>query len=98
LQLVRNILAEFIAKGPTEKELLAAKQNIIGGFPLRIDSNSKIIGYLSTIGFYDMPLTYLDDFTRKVEQVTVAQVKAAFARHINPNAMATIIVGAPEGK
>ena len=98
LQLVRNILAEFIAKGPTEKELLAAKQNIIGGFPLRIDSNSKIIGYLSTIGFYDMPLTYLDDFTRKVEQVSVAQVKAAFARHINPNAMATIIVGAPEGK
>jgi zinc protease len=97
LQLVRNILAEFIAKGPTEKELLAAKQNIIGGFPLRIDSNSKIIGYLSTIGFYDMPLTYLDDFTRKVEQVSVAQVKAAFARHINPNAMATIIVGAPEG-
>jgi zinc protease len=98
LQLVRNILAEFIAKGPTEKEFLAAKQNIIGGFPLRIDSNSKIIGYLSTIGFYDMPLTYLDDFTRKVEQVSVAQVKAAFARHINPNAMATIIVGAPEGK
>jgi zinc protease len=40
----------------------------------------------------------LDDFTRKVEQVSVAQVKAAFARHINPNAMATIIVGAPEGK
>jgi zinc protease len=98
LQLVRNILAEFIAKGPTEKELLAAKQNIIGGFPLRIDSNSKIIGYLSTIGFYDMPLTYLDDFTHKVEQVSVAQVKSAFARHINPNAMATIIVGAPEGK
>ncbi len=96
LQLVRNTLAEFIAKGPTEKELLAAKQNIIGGFPLRIDSNSKIIGYLSTIGFYDMPLTYLDDFTHKIEQVSVAQVKAAFARHINPNAMATIIVGVPK--
>ncbi len=42
LQLVRNTLAEFIAKGPTEKELTAAKQNIVGGFPLRIDSNRKI--------------------------------------------------------
>lgn len=96
LQLVRGTLAEFIAKGPTEKELVAAKQNIVGGFPLRIDSNRKIIEYLSVIGFYELPLTYLDDFTRKVEQVTVAQIRDAFARHINPQAMATVIVGAPQ--
>jgi len=97
LKLVRKILADFIANGPTEKELLAAKQNIIGGFPLRIDGNRKILDYLSAIGFYDLPLTYLDDFTKKVEQVTVTQVRAAFARHIDPQAMATVIVGAPEG-
>ncbi len=96
LKLVRNTLADFIAKGPTEKELLAAKQNIIGGFPLRIDSNRKILEYLSVIGFYDLPLTYLDDFTRNIDQVTVAQIRAAFARHIDPQAMATVIVGAPE--
>ncbi len=95
LQLVRNTLAEFVAKGPTEKELLAAKQNIVGGFPLRIDSNRKILDYLSIIGFYDLPLTYLDDFTRKVEQVKVAQIRDAFTRHISPRAMATVIVGAP---
>ena len=96
LKLVRNTLADFIAKGPTEKELLAAKQNIIGGFPLRIDSNRKILEYLSIIGFYDLPLTYLDDFTRNIDQVTVAQIRDAFARHVNPQAMATVIVGAPE--
>jgi len=97
LQLVRDTLTEFISKGPTEKELVAAKQNIIGGFPLRIDSNRKIVGYLSVIGFYDLPLTYLDDFTHKVEQVSLAQIRAAFARHIDPEAMATVIVGAPQG-
>jgi len=95
LQLVRDTLAEFIAKGPTEKELTAAKQNIVGGFPLRIDSNRKILDYLGIIGFYDLPLTYLDDFTRKIEQVTVAQVRDAFKRRIDPQAMATVIVGAP---
>jgi len=67
---VRDTLADFIAKGPTEKELLAAKQNIIGGFPMRIDSNRKILDYLSVIGFYDLPLTYLDDFTRNIDSVT----------------------------
>jgi len=96
LQLTRTTLHEFIAKGPTEKELIAAKQNIIGGFPMRIDSNKKIIDYLSVIGFYNLPLTYLDDFVGKVDKVTVAQIRDAFKRHVNPDAMATIIVGAPE--
>ncbi len=96
LKLVRSTLADFIAKGPTEKELLAAKQNIIGGFPMRIDSNRKILDYLSVIGFYDLPLTYLDDFTRNIDRVTVAQIREVFARHIDPQAMATVIVGAPE--
>lgn len=96
LQLVRVIFAKFAAQGVTEKELRAAKQNIIGGFPMRIDSNRKILEYLSLIGFYDLPLTYLDDFTRRIEQVSAAQIHAAFARHLNPNALATVIVGAPE--
>ncbi len=96
LALVRKTVAEFVAKGPTEKELTAAKQNIVGGFPLRIDSNRKILDYLSIIGFYDMPLTYLDDFTSRVEKVTVAQIRSAYARHIHPEKMATVIVGAPE--
>ena len=95
LALVRRVLAEFIAQGPTEKELKAAKQNIVGGFPLRIDSNRKILEYLSVIGFYDLPLTYLDDFTSRVEAVTVAQIRDAFARHVHPQHMATVIVGAP---
>ncbi len=95
LALVRKTVAKFVADGPTEKELQAAKQNIIGGFPLRIDSNRKILEYLSLIGFYDLPLTYLDDFTGRVERVTAAQIKDAFARHIHPEQMATVIVGAP---
>lgn len=96
LLLVRKTLSDFVVKGPTTKELLAAKQNIIGGFPLRIDSNRKILDYLSIIGFYDLPVSYLFDFSGKVEKVTVAQIHAAFARHIHPEAMATVIVGAPE--
>ncbi len=97
LQLVRQVLRDFVAKGVTEKELHAAKQNIVGGFPLRIDSNKKILDYLSVIGFYELPLTYLDDFTRNVEKVTAKQIHDAFKRRIDPDALATVIVGAPAG-
>ena len=96
LLLVNNVLRDYIEKGVTEKELTAAKQNIINGFPLRIDSNKKILDYLGAIGFYHLPLTYLDDFPGKVSKVTVADIRAAFKRKVNPDALATIIVGAPE--
>ncbi|MFZ1765789.1 MAG: pitrilysin family protein [Candidatus Nitrotoga sp.] len=96
LQLVRATLRKFIDKGVTKKELQASKQNIIGGFPLRIDSNKKIVDYLSVIGFYELPLTYLDDFVGNVDKVTIAQIRSAFERRVNPDAMATVIVGAPE--
>lgn len=93
LQLVRETLAKFIAGGVTEAELKAAKQNITGGFPLRLDSNAKILDYLAVIGFYKLPLSYLDDFNGKVNQVTAAQIKDAFSRRIDPGKMVTVIVG-----
>ncbi len=96
LAVVRATLKDFLAKGPTADELKQAKQNIIGGFPLRIDSNRKILDYLGVIGFYRLPLTYLEDFVPNVEKVTIADIRNAFARRIDPERMVTVIVGADE--
>ena len=96
LAVVRATLKEFLAKGPTADELKKAKQNIIGGFPLRIDSNRKILDYLGVIGFYRLPLTYLEDFVPNVEKVTLAAIRSAFTRRVDPEHMVTVIVGADE--
>ena len=99
LKVVHDTLTAFIRSGPTTAELAQAKNNIVGGFPLRIDSNAKILDYLAVIGFYRLPLTYLEDFPREVAAVTAAQVRAAFARHVQPGRMVTVVVGpeAPGG-
>ena len=96
LALTQSVLKNFIKEGPSEDELIAAKQNIIGGFPLRLDSNKKILGYLAMIGFYNLPLTYLDDYLKAVKAVTTVQIKDAFRRRIDPENMVTVIVGAVE--
>jgi zinc protease len=93
LKVVRDTLQGFMQKGVTDAELKAAKQNIVGGFPLRLDSNAKILDYLAVIGFYKLPLTYLDDFNQEVGKVTTAQIKDAFNRRINTDNLVTIIVG-----
>jgi zinc protease len=71
----------------------AAKKGIIGGFPLRIDTNRKIHGYLALIGFYRLPLTYIDDFVKRVEAVTIPEIRAAFKRHVDPDRLVTVVVG-----
>jgi zinc protease len=98
LKVVDRTLRDFLAKGPTEQELTAAKQNLVGGFPLRIDSNGKILEYLAVIGFYRLPLTYLEDFSKNVERVTAADVRAAFSRHLDAGRMVTVVVGAANDK
>lgn len=94
LGVVRDTLRRFLAEGPSEAELAQAKNNIIGGYPLRMDSNRKILDYLVAIGFYGLPLTYLDDFPAKVEKISNADIKAAFARHVDPDALVTVTVAA----
>ncbi len=94
LEVLRATLAEFVAEGPSAAELEASKKNITGGFPLRIDSNSDIVQYLAVIGFYRLPLDYLEKFTERVEAVTAEQIRDAFQRRIHPEAMTVVSVGA----
>jgi zinc protease len=88
-----NTLKDFVEKGPSEKQLIAAKKNITGGFAMRFDTNSKLTSYVSMIGFYGLPLDYLDVFQQKVEAVTVASIKDAFKRRVRPELITTVIVG-----
>ncbi|MGD8593128.1 MAG: pitrilysin family protein [Gammaproteobacteria bacterium] len=93
LQVLKDELRKFVTNGPTAEELEASKKNITGGFPLRISSNSKIVGYIAMIGFYGLPLDYLDQFNAKIEAVTVDSIKTAFQRRVNPDKMVTVLVG-----
>lgn len=94
VQVVRKVVTDYLTEGPSEKELQAAKDNLIGGFPLRIDNNRKILDSIAAIGYYNLPLDYLDTWTAKVAKVTVDDVKAAFRRKLALEQFNTVVVGA----
>ncbi len=93
VEVVQQVLADFVASGPTEAELKAAKDNLIGGFALRIDSNRKLLDNVANIAWNDLPLDYLATWASRVEKITAADVKAAFARKLQPGKMVTVVVG-----
>lgn len=93
LQVSRDVLAEFVAHGPSEHELQAAKDNLIGSFPLRLDSNSKLLGNVANIAWNDLPLDYLDHWTDRIAAVTRDEVTQAFQRILQPEREVTVVVG-----
>lgn len=97
LAAARQVVADFVAHGPTAAELAQAKANIVGGFPLRFDSNAKLIGYLSIIGFYNLPDDFLDAYPGKVTALSRAQIHAAWQRRLPPEKLNTVVVGAADG-
>ena len=94
LALVRSVVADFVKSGPTAAELQAAKDNLIGGFALRLDSNRKLLDNVSGIAWNDLPLAYLDTWTQQIDKVTVADITAAFGRKLQPEKMVTIVLAA----
>lgn len=97
LNVARDVVARFLSEGPTQEELQAAKGFLIGGFPLLIDSNRKLLDNVSNIAWNDLPLNYLDTWTANVEKVSIADIKAALSRKLQPGRMVTVIVGGAGG-
>lgn len=98
VRLIHKMLKEFHANGPTDKELTLAKEAIINGFPLRIDSNQDILNYLSMINYYDLPINYLNTFTDKISKITKKDILRAFKEEIDVNNLITLVVGNEKAK
>ncbi|MFZ5466693.1 MAG: M16 family metallopeptidase [Pseudomonadota bacterium] len=95
-QLLRGNLARFVEEGPSLPELEHAQKNIVGGFPLRLDSNREIADWLSIIGLYRLPLDFLDRYPGRVEATSVDDIRAAWQRRIHPDRLVMVIVGGPQ--
>ncbi len=93
LNLINKELRRYVNEGPTANELEASVKNITGGFPLKVDSNSKLVEYLSMIGFYELPLDHLNTFNDKIKAIDRAAIKDALKRRVHPDKLLTVIVG-----
>ena len=94
LEVLSSTIAKFITDGPSPAELLAAKSNLVNGYPLRIDSNRKLLDNVSSIAWNDLPLDTMEVWTKQVEAVTLEQVSAAFQKYLAMDRMKIVVLGA----
>jgi zinc protease len=94
LEVMSSTIGKFIADGPTPSELIAAKSNLVNGYPLRIDNNRKLLDNVSSIVWNDLPLDTMEIWTKQVEAVTLEQVTAAFQKYLAMDRMRIVVLGA----
>jgi len=92
-KVVLETLKNFINNEIDPQNLQDGKDNIIGGFALETASNANILTYLSIIGFYELPLDYLNSFTNKIKNISAKNIKNAYERLIDIDKLIILSVG-----
>jgi zinc protease len=93
IRLAREEIERIRREPVSEQELNAAKDYLIGSFPLRLDTNRKVASFLAQVEFYELGLDYPEhygDFIRAVKREDVLRVAKQYLR---PEKLITVIVG-----
>jgi zinc protease len=93
LSVLDGSLEKLRLEGFSVKDIDSAKDNLISGFPLRVDTNAEILNYLAMLGFYKLPIDYLETFAGNVGRVTRAEASKVFNQYFSPKKLVTVIIG-----
>jgi len=97
LAVVQDVMRGMHDGNISKAELDAAKANLTGGFAHRLDSNAKRVGLLSMIGYYGLPLDYLQAWERNINAVSLQAVKHEAKRFLDPEHWNIIQAGPTDG-
>ncbi len=90
---LREVLQGMVDGHFTQLDLDKSKTNLIGGFAQRMDSNRERASLLAMMGFYGRPLNYLQNWTKSVEYVKLADVRRITKKYLQPDDWKRIVVG-----
>lgn len=76
-----------------DKELQDAKSYLTGSFPLRIDSNSKIAGFVLAVEFNSLGLDYVDKYPSLINAVTKEDILRVARKYLDTKNYVLVVVG-----
>jgi zinc protease len=84
---------ERIRREPvTDDELQEAKLYLTGSFPLRLDTNVKLAGFLAQVEFFNLGADYTDTYAQRINAVTKEDVQRVAQQHLHPDQMDLVVV------
>ncbi len=78
---------------PSQQEYDDVMAFLTGSFPLRLDSNAKILGYLTLMQMEGLGPDYLELWTARVRKVTRGDILRVAQTYLTPDRMTMVLVG-----
>lgn len=91
ITVVKNEINRMASEGPTVEELEKAKKFLIGSYPLRFDSSSKIARQLLGIQIEGLGVDYINRRNALIEAITIEDVKRASQRVFGSDLLVTTV-------
>jgi predicted Zn-dependent peptidase len=93
-------LADLVAElrrmqdgAPSDAELRAARDYLVGVFPLRFETPGPVVAAVTGIVTYELPDDELERYRPAIEAVTAADVLAAARAHLDLERLGIVLVG-----
>ncbi|MEM6562027.1 MAG: insulinase family protein, partial [Planctomycetota bacterium] len=91
-----EVLEKMIAEPVTVEELEEAQQIVAGFMVMQTQTIGQQAGRRVTIELNDYPIDYYDTLPARVNEVTLDDVQAVMAEHVDPSKFTIVIVGPAE--
>ena len=88
-----NVIDKWFNEGITEKELAAKKTTLIGSFKVSLDTTSGLIDKILTNAEKGRDISYLDDYTDKINDLNKDEINSAIKQHLDPKTFVTSTAG-----
>lgn len=98
INLSKKVIEDLIRTGVNDTELRVSKSYLIDSFgPRNLGSNEDIAESFSQIQIYELGDSYIKNYKKEIEQISIKEVNDALTRLIKPDKLNAVIVG-PEFK
>ncbi len=96
IRVVKEVVATFVEKGVTQKELDAAKKFLLGSEPLRNELLNQRLGSAFSEFYRDLPLGYRDEELKKIEALSLKELNDFIKAHSEITKLAFSVITAKE--
>jgi zinc protease len=85
---------ELIREKPvSDEELEDAKKYLIGSFPMRFDTQAKLVNFLSQVQYYRLGLDYPERYASIIRGITKEEILRVARKYLHPDKAILVIVG-----
>jgi zinc protease len=91
--MIREELARMTREPVSDRELSLAKQYLIGSFPFRLDTSSKVADFLAAVEDQGLGLDYADRYKERIGRVTAKDIQDVAAKYFPPASFSLVTVG-----